>query len=216
MTIRPSFFFPPPSRPSFRCLMDAVGQVKVDEKLPTYKPVAGVSGSIKSVGSDTMNNLMTLWGEGFRKYYPSVKIEIEGKGSNTAPPAPDRRDREFRSHEPADEAERNGRLRKENTATNLWDLPPASTCWLSLFTRTIRSRAYRFLKWIQFFLHSKTRQRKRHHHMGANRPDRRLGKNAAGTLWPQFGLGTYSYFKEHALGKGDFKDTVKDGLAVRR
>src|SRR5262245_31185325 len=62
-------------------------QVKVDEKLPDYKRTEGVSGTIKSVGSDTMNNLMTLWGEGFNKFYPSAQIEIEGKGSTTAPPA---------------------------------------------------------------------------------------------------------------------------------
>lgn len=62
-------------------------QVKVDPKLPSYRPVPGVSGSINSVGSDTMNNMMTLWSEGFLRYYPSVRIEIEGKGSSTAPPA---------------------------------------------------------------------------------------------------------------------------------
>jgi len=61
--------------------------VKVDPKLPDYRPVAGVSGSIKSVGSDTMNNMMTLWSEGFLKYYPAIRVEIEGKGSSTAPPA---------------------------------------------------------------------------------------------------------------------------------
>jgi phosphate transport system substrate-binding protein len=66
---------------------EVAAQVKLDPKLPDYKPVAGVSGSIKSVGSDTMNNLMTLWGEGFAKYYPNVRIEVEGKGSGTAPPA---------------------------------------------------------------------------------------------------------------------------------
>src|SRR5437879_5621283 len=46
-----------------------------------------VSGKIKSIGSDTMNNLMTFWAEGFRKLYPNVQPEIEGKGSTTAPPA---------------------------------------------------------------------------------------------------------------------------------
>jgi phosphate transport system substrate-binding protein len=30
---------------------------------------------------------MTLWAEGFRRQYPNVKIQIEGKGSSTAPPA---------------------------------------------------------------------------------------------------------------------------------
>jgi hypothetical protein len=42
---------------------------------------------MKSIGSDTLNNLMALWAEGFRSAYPNVQIEIEGKGSGTAPPA---------------------------------------------------------------------------------------------------------------------------------
>ncbi len=52
-----------------------------------YAKVSGVSGNLNSIGSDTLNNLMTLWAEGFRKQYPNVKIQIEGKGSSTAPPA---------------------------------------------------------------------------------------------------------------------------------
>ena len=39
-----------------------------------YTRVSGVSGNINSIGSDTLNNLMTLWAEGFRKQYPNVKI----------------------------------------------------------------------------------------------------------------------------------------------
>lgn len=61
--------------------------VEIDPALPDYKPVSGISGSIKSIGSDTLNNLMTLWAEGFLSQYPNVKIEIEGKGSSTAPAA---------------------------------------------------------------------------------------------------------------------------------
>jgi hypothetical protein len=62
-------------------------QVKVDPALDSYTPVSGVSGNLKSLGSDTLNNLMTLWAEGFNAMYPNVKIEIEGKGSSTAPAA---------------------------------------------------------------------------------------------------------------------------------
>jgi phosphate transport system substrate-binding protein len=61
--------------------------VKVDPKIPQYTKVSGVSGSLSSVGSDTLNNLMTLWAEAFKKQYPNVRIQIEGKGSSTAPPA---------------------------------------------------------------------------------------------------------------------------------
>jgi phosphate transport system substrate-binding protein len=61
--------------------------VKVDPSLPAYERVAGVSGNLNSIGSDTLNNLMTLWAERFQAAYPNVKIQIEGKGSSTAPPA---------------------------------------------------------------------------------------------------------------------------------
>lgn len=63
------------------------GSVKLDSELPYYKAGSGVSGSIKSVGSDTMNNLMALWFERFERAYPNVSTEVEGKGSSTAPPA---------------------------------------------------------------------------------------------------------------------------------
>jgi phosphate transport system substrate-binding protein len=58
-----------------------------DPNLPDYQPVSGVSGSLISIGSDTLNNQMTLWAEGFRSFYPNVSIEIQGAGSGTAPPA---------------------------------------------------------------------------------------------------------------------------------
>ncbi len=65
----------------------SASQVELDPKLPEYTKVAGVSGNINSIGSDTLNNLMTLWAEGFAESYPNVNIQIEGKGSSTAPPA---------------------------------------------------------------------------------------------------------------------------------
>ncbi len=60
---------------------------KLDPKLPDYEQVSGVSGNLNAIGSDTLNNLMTLWAEEFETVYPNVKIQIEGKGSSTAPPA---------------------------------------------------------------------------------------------------------------------------------
>ena len=62
-------------------------KIKVDPNIPLYTKVSGISGNLGSIGSDTMNNLMTLWGESFAKYYPNVKLQVEGKGSGTAPPA---------------------------------------------------------------------------------------------------------------------------------
>ncbi|GAB4172032.1 MAG: phosphate ABC transporter substrate-binding protein PstS [Wenzhouxiangellaceae bacterium] len=60
---------------------------EVDPALPDYEPVSGVSGNLSSIGSDTLNNLMTLWAEEFARIYPNVNIQIQGAGSSTAPPA---------------------------------------------------------------------------------------------------------------------------------
>ncbi|MHC4454840.1 MAG: phosphate-binding protein, partial [Planctomycetota bacterium] len=60
---------------------------EVDSDIKPFVKVGGVSGNLNSIGSDTMNNLMTFWAEGFNKLYPNVKVQIEGKGSSTAPPA---------------------------------------------------------------------------------------------------------------------------------
>jgi phosphate transport system substrate-binding protein len=65
----------------------AVAQQQVDPNLPSYKAGSGVSGNLTSIGSDTLNNLMTYWAEGYRKFYPNVNIQIQGAGSGTAPPA---------------------------------------------------------------------------------------------------------------------------------
>jgi phosphate transport system substrate-binding protein len=59
----------------------------VDPTLPDYKRTSGVSGSLSSVGSDTLNNLMTMWGEEFNRFYPNVNFQVQGAGSSTAPPA---------------------------------------------------------------------------------------------------------------------------------
>ncbi len=59
----------------------------IDSAIPEYVKTSGVSGSLSSVGSDTLANLMTLWGEEFKRLYPNVSIQIQAAGSSTAPPA---------------------------------------------------------------------------------------------------------------------------------
>jgi hypothetical protein len=59
----------------------------LDESLPSYQPMNGIAGELKSVGSDTLGNEMKGWAKGFMALYPTVKIEVEAKGSATAPPA---------------------------------------------------------------------------------------------------------------------------------
>ena len=61
--------------------------VAVDNDLPEYKKVSGVSGNLSSVGSDTLANMMTFWAEEFKRTYPNVNVQIQAAGSSTAPPA---------------------------------------------------------------------------------------------------------------------------------
>ncbi|WP_448246764.1 PstS family phosphate ABC transporter substrate-binding protein [Thalassotalea agariperforans] len=59
----------------------------VDSDLPTYKKTSGISGNLSSVGSDTLANMMTFWAEEFKRTYPNVNVQIQAAGSSTAPPA---------------------------------------------------------------------------------------------------------------------------------
>ena len=63
-----------------------LAEAKVDEGLKDYTVASGVSGNLSSVGSDTLANLMTLWAEDYKRFYPNVNIQIQAAGSSTAPP----------------------------------------------------------------------------------------------------------------------------------
>ncbi len=62
-------------------------EAKVDPALGDYEVSSGVSGNLSSIGSDTLANLMTLWAEEYKRFYPNVNIQIQAAGSSTAPPA---------------------------------------------------------------------------------------------------------------------------------
>jgi phosphate transport system substrate-binding protein len=59
----------------------------VDAGLPDYQKASGIAGNLSSVGSDTLANLMTMWAEEFNREYPNVNVQIQAAGSSTAPPA---------------------------------------------------------------------------------------------------------------------------------
>jgi phosphate transport system substrate-binding protein len=68
-------------------VFSAASVAALDPNLPAYEKTSGVSGNLSSVGSDTLANMMTLWAEEFKHIYPSVNIQIQAAGSSTAPPA---------------------------------------------------------------------------------------------------------------------------------
>lgn len=185
-------------------------RIEVDPKLPAYKPVAGVSGSLKSVGSDTMNNLMTYWSEGFRKFYPNVRPEIEGKGSSTAPPALIARTATFgpmsRDLKPdeIDTFEKKFGFKPVQLGTSIdllaiyvnKDNPLKSLTVKqsdAIFSTTRKHGAPAEIRtWGQLELTGPY----------ANAPISLYGRNSAS--------GTYGFFKQVILGEGDFKNSVKE------
>ncbi|MDF1536638.1 MAG: phosphate ABC transporter substrate-binding protein [bacterium] len=185
-------------------------EVKVDSKLPSYKPVKGVSGSINGVGSDTLNNLMTLWAEGFKKFYPNVSVEIEGKGSSTAPPALIAGTSNFgpmsRKMKDKEVDEFVGKFGYKPVAL------PTSIDMLAVYVN--KDNPVEGMSFPQVdAVFSKSRKmgyKKDISNWGqvggkgkfSNLPVSIYGRNSAS--------GTYGYFKENVLGKGDYKDSVKE------
>ncbi len=185
--------------------------VQLDSKLPAYgKAVQGVSGTIKSVGSDTMNNEMALWAEGFKKVYPNVQVEIEGKGSSTAPPALIAGTANFGPMSREMKQEEKDQFEKafgyKPTAL------PSSIDMLAVYVHKDNPIQGLTLQQVDAIF-SKTRKGgfakeiKTWGDLGltgewASKPISLYGRNSAS--------GTYGYFKEHALFKGDYRDDVKE------
>lgn len=184
--------------------------VEVDDAIRPYERTSGISGSASSIGSDTMNNLMALWLEGFRKNYPNVKIQIEGKGSSTAPPALIEGTAQFG---PMSRAMKSTEIDKFEEAFG-YKPTPLRTALDALAVFVNKDNPVQGLTLPQVdAIFSKTRR----------------GKLTSDiTRWGDLGLtgdwsvgqislygrnsasGTYGFFKKKALFKGDYKDEVKE------
>lgn len=191
-------------------LSAGAASAQVDSKLPDYQRVAGISGNLTSIGSDTLNNLMTLWAEEFAKFYPNVNIQIQGAGTSTAPPAlvegtsnfgpmsRSMRESEKRAFEnkygyaPTDVPVAIDMLavyvNKDNPIKGL-SIPEVD----AIFSAT-RACGYKedIKTWGQVGLTG----------AWANRDITLYSRNAVS--------GTYGYFKENALCGGDFKSTINE------
>jgi phosphate transport system substrate-binding protein len=188
----------------------ASAQVQLDPGLPPYKAASGVSGNVSSVGSDTLNNLMTFWAELFAKYYPNAKVQIEGKGSSTAPPAliagtaqlgP--MSRSMKGTE-IDQFEKKYGYKPTQIRTSVDALGvfvnkdnPIKCLTVAqvdaIFSKS-RRQGYKedITTWGQLGLTGEW----------ASKPISLYGRNSAS--------GTYGFFKEHTLKNGDYKDSVKE------
>ncbi|MHB1183182.1 MAG: PstS family phosphate ABC transporter substrate-binding protein [Desulfobulbia bacterium] len=186
------------------------GNVNVDPKIPAYKKVSGVSGNLDSIGSDTLNNLMTYWAEGFRKEYPNVRIQIEGKGSSTAPPAL------ISGTAQLGPMSRQMKAEEIDAFTKKYGYAPTQI-GVALDSLAIYVHKDNPIKALSLqeadAIFSKTRKG------GLSEDITTWGQLGLGEPWKQAPIsiygrnsasGTYGYFKKHALYKGDYKDNVKE------
>ena len=188
----------------------AAADTRIDPGLAEYSKSSGVSGSIISVGSDTLANLMTLWAEEFKRFYPNVNVQIQAAGSSTAPPALTEgtsnfgpMSRKMKDGEvTAFESKRGYKpqaipvaidalavyVNKDNPIEGL-TIPQVD----AIFSAT-RKCGYEsdIRTWGALGLTSDWN----------SRPLQLFGRNSVS--------GTYGYFKEHALCNGDFRNTVNE------
>ncbi len=184
--------------------------VKVDPAIKSYEKVSGVSGNLSSIGSDTLNNLMALWSRAFQDLYPNVQFQVEGKGSNTAPPALIEGTAQLGPMSRAMKEDEIDKFEKkfgykptrisvaiDCLAVYVHKDNPIAKRGLSLpqvdciFSQTRKSGFADIKTWGDAGLTGEW----------ADKPISLYSRDAAS--------GTYVFFKEHALFKGDYKDSCK-------
>lgn len=182
----------------------------VDPALPDYQRVSGVSGNFTSIGSDSLANMMTLWVEEFKRHYPNVNVQVQSAGSSTAPPAL------------AEGTSQVGPMSR-----------PMKTGEIAMFEQKYGYAPTAIgvaIDALAVFVHKDNPIKG----LTMQQVDaifsstRQCGEKEAITTWGQAGLtgewadrsiqmygrnsvsGTYGYFKEKALCKGDFKNEVNE------
>lgn len=183
--------------------------IRLDDRLPGYLPTPGISGKLTSIGSDTLNNLMTYWAEEFSRFHPNISVEVEGKGSSTAPPAMiagtaqlGPMSRKMKAEE-IDAFERKHGYKPTCVGVAIDALAvyvnkdnPIQSLTLqqvdSIFSSTRKRGGRVIATWGQLGLKGQW----------ANEPISLYGRNSAS--------GTYGFFKENALKNGDYKNSVKE------
>ncbi|MCK5720691.1 MAG: phosphate ABC transporter substrate-binding protein PstS family protein, partial [Thiomargarita sp.] len=172
--------------------------------------VTGISGNLSSIGSDTLANLMTLWTESFKRFYPNVNIEVQAAGSSTAPPALTEGTSNL-----GPMSRKMGNVEIEAFEKKYGYKPTAISVAIDALTVYVhKDNPLKNLSIQQVdAIFSSTRK---------------CGGKENITKWEQLGLagnlatrniqlfgrnsvsGTYGYFKKKGLCKGDFKNTVNE------
>jgi phosphate transport system substrate-binding protein len=180
--------------------------------LSAYVPEHPVAGELKSVGSDSMEPLMALWGEDFKRVHPRVSTLFLCKGSATAPKAL------------LEGSALMGQMSREMTDAELaafqakygyapTRIPVAVDALVVYVNANNPVRQLRMEEIDSIF--SSTRKG------GAKADIVRWGDLGLGGDWKQRDIqaygrdensGTRAFFREHVLKKGEFKASVKGYL----
>jgi phosphate transport system substrate-binding protein len=180
-----------------------------EPKLADYKPAEQVKGKITSGPSDTLDQLMTLWGDGFTKHHPGTEVWVYGKGASTT--------RAVLKGGKGRLGSMARRLKAEEVAElrDLWGYEPtvlvvaheAQAVFAhkdnplksltleqidGIFSSTRKSGGKEIKTWGDLGLEGDWK----------DTPIKLYGRNGAS--------GAYPCFKERALLRGDFKDAVKE------
>lgn len=182
----------------------------VDPALPTYEKTSGVSGNLSSVGSDSLANLMTLWAENYKQSYPNVNIQIQAAGSSTAPPALTEGTANLG---PMSRAMKDSEIQAfEQKYGYKPTAVPVAIDALAVFVHKDNPIKQLTMQQVDAIFSStrlcgEPKELKTWGELGlsgewAAKPIQLFGRNSVS--------GTYGYFKEEALCKGDFKSNVNE------
>ncbi len=185
-------------------------EAKVDPAIKSYEKVPGISGNLVGVGSDTLNNMMDGWLKEFQKVYPTVTGSYRGEGSSTAPPALTEGTSQLA---PMSRAMKDSELDsfEKKFGYKPTEISVAIDC-LAVFVHKDNPVKGLTLPQVDCIF-SSTRK------SGFRDITTWGGAGVKDPAWRDLPIslfgrnsvsGTYGFFKEHALYKGDFKDTVKE------
>ena len=182
----------------------------LDPALPEYQKVSGISGNLSSVGSDTLANLVTLWAESYKREYPNLNIQIQAAGSSTAPPA---LTEGTAGIGPMSRKMKDAELQAfEQRFGYLPTAVPVAIDALAIFVNKDNPLRQLTLEQVDAIFSSTRlcggpRELRTWGDLGltgawAKRPIQLFGRNSVS--------GTYGYFKEAALCRGDFRANVNE------
>lgn len=191
-------------------VISSASQADLDPELPDYEKASGIAGNISSVGSDTLANLMTLWAEDFKRVYPNVNIQIQAAGSSTAPPgltegtsnlgpmSRNMKDNEIEAFE--------GRYGYKPTAV------PVAIDALAVFVHRDNPIEGMTVAEVDAAFSATRKCGLEHtvHRWSDLDVKGRLGLQTIQLYGRNSVSGTYGYFKEEALCKGDYRNTVNE------